>query len=242
MLAFYAQIILESLPISSSGHEILLGLQLDRVVDRLSHGPTVIVLVVYFFKEIWHLFFHSTLMWRKFIQWGLLLALSESITVFLYIFFGRFSDLVPLWLGFLFTAVLLGSLFWCRKSTNSELDLADAALLGIAQGVARFPGISRLAITYVTASWLGYEPRYAFRISCALQVPLFILGFMEGLVGLFLLGDLGQFATCTFVGGVTLSMIFAYYLLSFVESIMLAQRLWLVAFYMIVPVIMALIG
>ncbi|HEX5098145.1 MAG TPA: undecaprenyl-diphosphate phosphatase, partial [Polyangiaceae bacterium] len=53
--------------------------------------------------------------------------------------------------------------------------LAGALLLGVAQGLAVLPGLSRSGTTIAVALWLGVRPRRAFELSMLMSVPA-ILG------------------------------------------------------------------
>ena len=70
------QILGESLPISSSSHVHLMQKILDffgvsyevfadtATIDFLLHGPTIFILLIYFFTTWWSLIFHETFAWR----------------------------------------------------------------------------------------------------------------------------------------------------------------------------------
>jgi undecaprenyl-diphosphatase len=91
-------------------------------------------------------------------------------------------DLVERWtssplivgLGFLVTALLLVSTRWVRPGESEVPKAVGAVLLGIAQGLAVLPGISRSGATITAALWLGVRPDRAFELSMLLSLPAII--------------------------------------------------------------------
>ena len=87
------------------------------------------------------------------------------------------SNLIPLALGFLFTAIIL---FLTNKITKSRRELStltigEAIKIGFSQAVAIVPGISRSGITYFTTIKTGVSRDDAFKFSFLLSIPT-ILG------------------------------------------------------------------
>jgi undecaprenyl-diphosphatase len=235
MMAFLVQIVLESLPISSSGHAQLLGLQMPDYLDRLALGPTLVVLAFYFYKEIVAVLLNFKKHWRWVCAWALLIIMATSVTVFCYEIIDQWLRMasVPfsLWLGCVLTTGLLFSLRWCSYGVEAEPNFWKFFFLGVAQGLARLPGVSRLGTTYVVACWLGYTPQTAFRISCALQAPLFAAGFLEGVVKVWQRGGLGFEITPLVMLLLVVAMVIAYLLLWFVEELMVRHVVWYVGWY-----------
>lgn len=74
----------------------------------------------------------------------------------------------------LLTAGLVGSTIWSGPRTTSDepsLRLWPALLLGLAQGLAVLPGLSRSGTTIALAMFLGLRPAAAFRLSFLLSLP-----------------------------------------------------------------------
>lgn len=72
--------------------------------------------------------------------------------------------------------LLVGTGFFQRYSTNSlsakdEPTLRDAVLVGVGQGVAVLPGVSRSGTTVGIMLLRGYEGPLAFRLSFILSIP-----------------------------------------------------------------------
>ena len=54
-------------------------------------------------------------------------------------------------------------------------------ILGLVQGIALFPGISRFASTYTASRFLNFTPKRAFQITFLLELPLIFAGFAGNL-------------------------------------------------------------
>lgn len=181
------QIIIEMMPISSSGHLMLLESLLKKYADfdiknffrsekvlqafyYFLHGPTLFIICGYFFSRWWNLVFSSAG-----IAWHLIfcLLIADFITFAFYLFFKKNKMSFPLGLGFIFTMIALFSTSVCSGSKSiALLSFGDAAILGFVQGLAFLPGISRLAFTCSVGCWLGFSLSDSFFLSWTMQVPL----------------------------------------------------------------------
>ncbi len=247
------QILLESLPISSSGHVLLFAkifsyyqqipITISEPVEHLMNGPTIIVLLLYFYKDIFFVFSHWRSYWRTLYYYFFLLVLANSITTVIYFLFHvpilyYYKTVFPLWLGFPITALCLLSLKFLPRQKSHNLSFFSAALIGCVQGLALLPGISRLASTYTAARWLSISHYEAFRFTCALQAALFAGGFVKGLIpfiyNYFYFGELPEISFVLF-GTILCACSGAYFLLWFVETLMRKNKLWYLGFYMFIP-------
>ena len=196
----FLQIIFEALPVSSSGNLLvwipllqnLFGLTFYQSklpdFDFLLYIPTFFVLAVFFFKE-WVVYLCSFSYYKRRLYYlGLSCGLADLCTTIFYFFIkDRVAAHFPLALGFLCTTVLLFSLRWCktRDQKSPVLSLKDGALLGIIQGVAVLPGISRLASTFVGGVWLGYSYEQALRYSFLIHIPLMACAILKACMSTF---------------------------------------------------------
>jgi len=167
----------EFLPISSSGHLVvvqhLLGFnEYVLLYDVVFHLGTLAAVLVYFFPDIRSLLTPSRLPENS-LLWCMLL--TATLPTALIGFFMRhwieelFS--APAAVGF---ALLLTALFLIasRFLRLPEIHPMLAALfIGIAQGVAIIPGISRSGITISLALILSLNQAFAFRFSFLLSIP-----------------------------------------------------------------------
>jgi undecaprenyl-diphosphatase len=73
--------------------------------------------------------------------------------------------------GFLLTGLLLLSSLWAGSGKVPSPTISAALIVGVAQGLAILPGISRTGATIVTALWFGVRPERAFELSMLLGIP-----------------------------------------------------------------------
>ena len=74
-------------------------------------------------------------------------------------------------LGLLVTAAMLLSTRWVDTGNDEVPGLEGAALIGVAQGLAVLPGLSRSGSTIAMALWLGVRPDRAFELSMLMSLP-----------------------------------------------------------------------
>ncbi len=108
------------------------------------------------------------------------------------------------------------------------LSLGRCFLIGLAQGVAVLPGVSRSGATIATAMLLGMAPAAAFRFSFLLSVPV-ILGAvvleLPHLVG-------ASLAVPALIAG-SVAFVTGYVALRILRSIVMQGRFWVFAIYLV---------
>ena len=97
-------------------------------------------------------------------------------------FRGLFSIAITSILMGLFLA--LAEIYGKRKKLFNDINLKDVILLGLAQSLAVFPGVSRSGITLTSALFSGIERKTAARLSFLVGIPAISI---SGLVELFTL-------------------------------------------------------
>ena len=241
LLLLFLQIVLESLPVSSSGHIALLGK--DFYLDHFSHGPTVLIILLVFRRE-WMRALRAC--WRKpvlFLKIAGLTILSCSITSLFYLII-RVWLVDVVWLksngalmaGFFISTVSLLSLISKRLQVSIKtFDVRKALILGCVQGIALLPGISRFATTYVAGRWLHLSPRRAFQISFLIQLPLISVAFVQGFYkiigtpeGILLTQGRGLLT-------LVLATVIGFLALRFVQKLAYHGRFWWFGLYLLVP-------
>ena len=201
----------EFLPISSSGHLVLVPAALSAVgletaepsllVSAVLHLGTLIAVLVYFRSDIARLlrFRRDPDGWRL---WGLLIigTIPALIGLPLEGTLDRFQD-DPRKVGaaLIGTSVILmvGSRFADGRRVLAEAQPKDAFLIGVAQAVALIPGVSRSGSTITAGSLLGLTPTESARYSFLLGIPTIAGG---GLLALRDVGDAGGVDLALFVG------------------------------------------
>ena len=183
--------ITEFLPISSSGHLVLLpaltgwqdqGLALDVAV----HVGTLVAVMLYAWRDIWIMIRDLVLLFRGKTGPGLrligLLILATLPVVgagyLVHHYLGEMPRMVEVvaWstLGF---GLLLGlaDKIGVTLFRQEHLGWGSALAIGFAQCLALIPGASRAGVTMTAARFLGYERQAAARFSMLLAIPA-ILG------------------------------------------------------------------
>jgi undecaprenyl-diphosphatase len=226
----YLQVLLESLPISSSTHLALLGLSASQPIMFIAHGPTALMLCLYFWQS-WKQYVPTSpqaLQRLGRICW--LGGIAETLTVLGFLASSKLA-LIPVTGGLAVTATLLSLHFFLRPGTRNELSTRDAIIIGCAQALSLTPGISRMASTYTAGRLSGLPHKTAFEFSCLLQVPLFAGACVYGLWSAWSTGTLAPLLTLPFIGGLLTATAGAYLLLWGVDIIMQRRLLWLFGLY-----------
>lgn len=184
----------EFLPISSSGHLVLLRRLMDLgdvplLYDVLLHVSTLIVVIIVFrsrigsiFSSIWRAIRSKTDSEdRENLRLVLYILIATVMTGTVGFVLSRFEDLFsnrPRLVSalFLVTALFLLSTLLNRDGRNYfQIGFLGAVIVGLAQGVGVLPGISRAGITISVALLLGLERQRAGEFSFLIAVPA-ILG------------------------------------------------------------------
>jgi undecaprenyl-diphosphatase len=246
------QIITESFPISSSTHlalfEQLFASQENKLflhslhslyIDDFLHLATLLVYIVFFWSRWTPLIFNIKKLFR--LSWRIVArtALASGITVIFYLFFSMYPSMVvlPTFYGLCITAILLLSSRWSPGYPYEPYTMSKALVLGVVQGFALLPGISRLGSTYVAARWLRLSPRASLEISCAIQVPLIVAAVLRSVLCLYKSGEIFQLLNVPTGLVMLVATIIAYYGLCLVNYMMKNNRVWLFSLYMIVPMV-----
>ena len=192
----------EFLPISSDGHLSIYQHftgnygESALIFTLMLHLGTLIAVFVTYRKTIWELIqegfsilydlFHGRLAKvtpnkdRKMIY----MLVVTTIPLFGFVLikdfitsFAEDSDIIVEGLCFLFTAVMLFLAAKCVKGRKGprEMTVMDALIIGVFQGLAILPGVSRSGSTISSGLLLGYSKDYMVTYSFILSIPA-ILG------------------------------------------------------------------
>jgi undecaprenyl-diphosphatase len=243
LLWIAAQIITESFPVSSSSHTKLLELLLSwRPVvplhfDDFLHIPTLFILAIFFFPRWYPLLCHAIRFNSLFLLVVGRTILASVITVLFYFFFNfiPLPHYFPMTIGLFITTGALFSLRWCTSRSYGDYTWHKAFLLGVAQGIALLPGISRLGITFVCARWLGLSPRHSAEASFAMQVPLLFAACARGTISLISYPYMYEVLNARTSLVMIVSGVIAYAGLCFFMYLARVHKVWLFAWYMIIP-------
>jgi undecaprenyl-diphosphatase len=182
----------EFLPVSSSGHLILLpsltgaqdqGLAIDVAV----HVGTLLAVVLYFWADVrLALVGCGRLVRGKVDTQGAFLALCLILATIPVVIAGLIIKLTGLdemlrsvavigWMMLIFGVVL----YWADKTgghekTSTDWTVKDACLMGLAQVLALIPGTSRSGITITAARKLGYGRQDGAKLAMLMSIPTIV--------------------------------------------------------------------
>ncbi len=169
----------EFLPVSSSGHLALAQLlvpgfhQPGVVFDAMLHVGTASAVVWYERREIGH--WLGTAAGRRLI--GLLLVGTGATAVVAFPIKGvaEAAFVRPMWVGvaLVVTGGVVAATRWLPGAGTDERSTGwrQAAVIGLVQGLAVFPGLSRSGLTITAALGSGLDRTWAARFSFLLGVP-----------------------------------------------------------------------
>lgn len=236
----------EFLPVSSSGHVALAAAFFEIHENSLAltvllHLGTLLATIVLLRQDVTALLTETVSSMR---HPGRLRSTSEGRTVAAILIATAITAVLGLSLrhtaelftqnlrlvgfGFLVSAVfLLAS--GAARATRHELTWWMAIFVGIAQGLAVLPGLSRSGLTIATAMLLGARGSDAFRFSFLISLPAIIGAAILETAGSEGLGSLGAAA---WIGGAT-ALVTGYVALVILRRIILVGRMWMFAFYLV---------
>lgn len=199
----------EFVPISSSGHLVLVPWLLDwpepgLVFDTIVHWGTLLAILVVFGRDILALAraWARSLVERNLDQTEARLAwliIVGTLPATLMGFFGEdfferlFSSPGRVAVLLLVTGAILTLSEWLGKRQRSlgDLNWLDSILIGLAQGLAIAPGISRSGATIAMGLLRGVKREAAARYSFLLATPIIFGAGLLQLLKLFQAGEVG---------------------------------------------------
>lgn len=195
----------EFLPISSSGHLAIFGNMMDLqgggiLFEVLLHVGTLVAVLAAFYQDIWELIREGfALIGRCFqamtgkIKWTEVLNNDKKyfvcyilLSMIPTVIFGlllkktieaAYTGMLIPGIGLLITGAILLYTMKVKEGEKKERDMTamDALMIGIAQGIATLPGISRSGLTIVTGRTRGLSSELAVKFSFIMSIPA-ILG------------------------------------------------------------------
>jgi undecaprenyl-diphosphatase len=240
----------EFLPISSSGHLALLpgalGISDPGVAfDLAMHVGTAMAVMIYFRQEVMALLISTFKLLRpgapkdasSFFALNLIIATLTTIVIALGIkdiaaSWGRGVEIIAI--NLLLFAILMSfaDLFSPIKAITgkgameSKLMWRHALLIGLFQGMAVFPGVSRSGATLTISRFLGLTRKESTRFSFVLSLPIIIGGFITKLPEL--MADGSKFNLYPALFGVGVSLVVG--LLTIIFFLKFIERLGLIPF------------
>jgi undecaprenyl-diphosphatase len=181
--------ITEFLPISSSGHLILIPYVTDLpdqgpLIDVAVHVGSLLAIMLYFFREVFGLARGGLATVgvgkapeERRLLWGIAIGTIPAVLFGFFLMRGgylegfRSTTLVAV--NLIVYGVLLGIADRLGRQTKryEDMSIKDALLVGLAQALALIPGTSRSGVTMTAARLLGYQRVEAARFSFLLSIP-----------------------------------------------------------------------
>lgn len=177
----------EFLPISSSGHLILVPFltgwpDQGLAIDVAAHLGTLLAVLVYFWRDVWRM---TVGLWQllrgRLDEGGRLMlfllaatvpALACGLLVDRYFSAALRNPLIVGWALIGFGVVLyVADRIGMTVNQMRHMTLVQALTIGLAQVLAFIPGTSRSGITMTAARLLGFERSEAARFSFLLSIP-----------------------------------------------------------------------
>ena len=239
----------EFLPISSSGHLLMFhhifGITAEdnlTFIIALNMGSLLPLLIV-FRKDIWELIknpFQKTM--------ALLLIATVPLVVVTLLFEGliesAFSTIHFLPFGFILTGVVLMISDRIKKNRKDikEISFVDAALIGCAQAVAVFPGISRSGSTITASLARGVNrenaAKFSFLMSVLASIGAVVLRISHIVSGRVLIEDLNFL---NLGAGFIMAAISGYLAINFMLSLVKKANLKYFAFYYVFAIVLLVV-
>ena len=191
----------EFLPVSSSGHlvmgQIILGITQSQLAFDISvHVGTLLAVLVVYSSDILAMlssligFFSKAVSFKpvahlvsedKNLQMAGLIIIGSIPTAFLGLVLKQFEHILfasEVLVGFML--ILTGTILWLSRnfyfseSKNTEFGIKKSVFIGISQGLAVIPGISRSGTTIAVGMFLGLDRRMAAKFSFLLSIPAIV--------------------------------------------------------------------
>ncbi|NBV40922.1 hypothetical protein EBR77_03685 [bacterium] len=257
------QIIIESFPVSSSGHVALSSYLLStwpwvcpktdltfEYIESFLYAPTAIILLLFFFFDWWRLLFQKDFSIEQIVQKETYTHLQQPVLFYilfslcflpLYFLQSRFSVHTPLYVGFMLTQICL---IWMSNysllSKKVSWSFFEASMFAVVNGAALFiPGLSRLGSSMLAGVLFGYSIEQSFVFSWMLFFPMTCVAFIQGLMSSsslllnMLLFDLWWWIT------IVCAMIGAWAGLYLVRLLIRKEKIYYLAWYMCIPTVLA---
>jgi undecaprenyl-diphosphatase len=230
----------EWLPISSSGHLALaqkyMGLSLPVIFDVVLHMGSLFVVIIAMRREaleilraVAHLDFRSQ---QGRLAWLVVLgSIPTAIIGFVFksTLESLFSNATAIGIALLVTGVVLYASKQRHNQTTS-LESLDAVLIGVAQGVALIPGISRSGMTISTGLLRRLDKQTTFAYSFLLFIPA-VIGATVLTAGEARNLNAADVDYAAMALGVITTVIVGYISLRWLRTMVLKGRLHLFAYY-----------
>lgn len=226
----------EFLPISSSGHLVLFkrffSISGDFVFfSVILHVATLYAVLIYFRKEVlW-------LIKNPFSKQARKLYIATLPTIVVALIFESFieatfsGELLPF--CFMFTAILLFITHMLSKNSKKQIDNKGAFIIGLMQGIATLPGISRSGTTVSTGILLGYDKEESAKFSFLLSIPIIIASMLYEIYKLIKVGG-GEIYPFQTIIAFVISFIVGFFSIKLMMNAVKKMKLYWFSIYLVI--------
>lgn len=228
--------ITEFLPVSSSGHLVLMQqvMGLEEVpifFDTMLHFGTLIAVVAVLFSEIIQIFRHPV---KNHLGMLILATIPAAVVGYLWsdYFESVFKSGSLLGVCFLITAVILtvSELIATRINTKKPITTKSALAMGLMQAVAILPGVSRSGSTIAGGLFCGVDRVRAAKFSFLMSIPIILGSVLSSGMNTADVG-MGDVSTATIVIGTIVAAAAGFFAVKFMLAIIEKTKLYGFAIY-----------
>jgi len=236
--------ITEWLPVSSSGHLAIaqeyFGIESKSALtfDIATHVGTIFVVLIIFRKDVIHIlkaFFRMDFesVEGKHALFIIVGSIPTAIIGFLLLYYNIIETVLSNTLIVGLALVVTGSYLYVSRHAKDgrELNHVDSLLIGIAQGIATIPGLSRSGLTISTGLLRKVKRENAFKYSFLLSIPAVFSAMVAAIVKEQASLTIGNVDFGLTVLGVMTSFVVGYMSLKLLQKIFIKQKFHLFAYY-----------
>lgn len=245
----------EFLPVSSSGHivissafyKMLTGAEIvvtneEIFFDILIHLSTLFAVIIYFFGDIKNILsnFYTAAKEKNYKSDNFLFVIYILIATSITGVFGLFTKeaahnltenpfIVSIFIIITGCVLLISEKI--KKDENKKTDIKTALVVGLFQGFAVMPGLSRSGMTISSAMFMGLKRFDAARFSFILSIPIILLASFIYPLLTFDLKDIANFNYQALISGMVTSFITGYLCIKYFMNFLKNNNLKCFAYY-----------
>ncbi|MCF7907712.1 MAG: undecaprenyl-diphosphate phosphatase [Candidatus Omnitrophica bacterium] len=230
----------EFLPISSSGHLYIIKRLLSFSQNLLPffvllHLATLLAVVIFLRRDILSVLSKRRILIQLGITTLVTAIIGLAINTFLVGFFEN-----KLWIGLLL--IINGLILLSMKKVFGQrnydtVTTKESLFIGLLQGLAIFPGISRSGITIVGLIGRGFKPKEAFTTSFLMMIPVTLGAFLLKMKEL---PDLNM-SILAASGGFVAAFASGFLALKIVKKVLKSEKFAIFGYYCILVAILSII-
>ena len=204
----------EFLPISSSGHLVLLsrifGIEDSLFVSIILHIATLFAVVIVMRKEIFYLIRHPFSKEAMSIYISTIFTVIIALVLMPLITTSFEGNVLPI--TFLLSGILLIISQKCSKKMTNDVDCGKitfkrAIIMGLAQGLAIFPGLSRSGTTISAGLLSGGDKEECAKFSFLISIPIILASMLLEIVKISISGQTISVDVVPLVGSFIIALV-----------------------------------